>query len=68
MITSFADRRTEELFGREHVKGLSAEVQRAGLRKRLILDSAARIVDFVSRRETGWKRCGATCMASIRSR
>jgi proteic killer suppression protein len=46
VITSFADRRTEELFGREHVKGLSAEVQRAALRKLLILDAAARIEDL----------------------
>ncbi len=49
MITVFAIRRTEELFGREHVKGLSAEVQRAALRKLLILevggDAAARIED-----------------------
>ncbi len=46
VITSFADRRTEELFGREHVKGLSAEVQRGALRKLLILDAAARIEDL----------------------
>ena len=46
VITSFADRRTEELFGREHVKGLSAEVQRAALRKLLILDAAVRIEDL----------------------
>jgi len=46
VITSFADLRTEELFAREHVKGLSAEVQRAALRKLLILDAAARIEDL----------------------
>lgn len=46
VITSFADRRTEELFGREHVKGLSAEVRRGALRKLLILDAAARIEDL----------------------
>jgi len=26
VITSFADRRTKDLFGRERVKGLSAEI------------------------------------------
>ena len=46
VITSFADRRTKDLFGRDHVKGLSAEVQRAALRKLLILDAATRIEDL----------------------
>ena len=46
MITGFADRRTQELFRREFVKGLSAEIQRAALRKLLILDAAARIEDL----------------------
>jgi proteic killer suppression protein len=46
VITSFADRRTKELFGRDRVKGLSVEVQRSALRKLLILDAAARIEDL----------------------
>lgn len=46
VITSVADRRTKDLFGRDRVKGLSAEVQRAALRKLLILDAAARIEDL----------------------
>ena len=46
VITSFADRRTKDLFGRDRVKGISADVQRAALRKLLILDAAARIEDL----------------------
>ncbi len=46
MITSFADRRTKDPFGRDRVKGLSDEVQRAALRKLLILDAAARLDDL----------------------
>jgi len=46
VITGFADRRTKELFGRDRVKGLSVDVQRAALRKLLILDAAARIEDL----------------------
>jgi proteic killer suppression protein len=46
VITSFADRRTSELFGRNRVKGLSTEVQRAALRKLLMIDAAARIEDL----------------------
>jgi proteic killer suppression protein len=46
VITGFADRRTQELFRREFVKGLSTEIQRAALRKLLILDAAARIEDL----------------------
>jgi len=46
VITGFADRRTEDLFRREFVKGLSADLQRAALRKLLILDAAARIEDL----------------------
>jgi len=46
VITSFADRRTRDLFGRERVKGLSEEIQRVALRKLLILDAAARIEDL----------------------
>ena len=46
MIKSFADRRTKDLFGRERVKGLSDEMQRAALRKLLILDAAAGVEDL----------------------
>jgi len=46
VITGFADRRTLELFGRDRVKGLSVDVQRAALRELLILDAAARIGDL----------------------
>ena len=46
MIKSFADRRTKDLFGRERVKGLSDEIQRAALRKLLILDAAAGVEDL----------------------
>lgn len=46
MITSFADRRTKDLFGRERVKGLSDGIQRAALRKLLMLDAAAGIEDL----------------------
>ncbi len=46
MITSFGDRRTKDLFGRERVKGLSEEIQRAALRKLLIIDAAACIDDL----------------------
>ena len=46
MITGFADRRTKDLFARERVKGLSAEIQRAALRKLLIIDAAASIDDL----------------------
>lgn len=46
VIKSFADRRTKDLFGRERVKGLSDEIQRAALRKLLILDAAAGVEDL----------------------
>ena len=46
MITSFADRRARDLFGRERLKGLLEEIRRVALRKRLILDAAARIEDL----------------------
>ena len=46
VINGFADRRTKELFARERVKGLSAEIQRAALRKLLIIDAAAGIDDL----------------------
>ena len=46
MIIAFGDRRTREIFQREVVKGLSAELQRAALRKLLMIDAAARIEDL----------------------
>jgi len=46
VITSFADRRARDLFGRERLKGLLEEIRRVALRKRLILDAAARIEDL----------------------
>jgi len=46
VITGFADRRIKDLFGRERVKGLSAEIQRAALRKLLVIDAAASIDDL----------------------
>jgi proteic killer suppression protein len=41
MIRSFRDRRTEDLFHRRRVKGLSQQLQRAALRKLLILHAAS---------------------------
>lgn len=46
VITGFAARRTKGLFARERMKGLSAEIQRAALRKLLIIDAAASIDDL----------------------
>jgi proteic killer suppression protein len=46
VITSFADHRTKELFARQRVKGFSEEIQRAALRKLLILDAAFRMEDL----------------------
>lgn len=46
VIIAFGDRRTQEVFQRDPVKGLSAQLQRAALRKLLILDAAARIEDL----------------------
>ena len=40
MIRSFRDQQTENIFRRERVKGFSKAVQRAALRKLLILDAA----------------------------
>jgi len=40
MIRSFRDQQTENIFRRERVKGFSKPVQRAALRKLLILDAA----------------------------
>jgi toxin HigB-1 len=46
MIRSFHDRRTESIYRRERVKGLSQDVQRAALRKLLILDAAESLQDL----------------------
>ncbi len=46
MIRSFAGRDTERLFARESVPRWSAKLQRAALRKLLILDAAEAIVDL----------------------
>lgn len=46
MIRSFRDQRTEKILRREHVKGFSLEVQRAALRKFLILDAAESLDDL----------------------
>ena len=46
MIASFRDKRTESVFRRERVKGLSADVQRAALRKLVILDAAESLADL----------------------
>lgn len=40
MIRSFADRDTERVFNRDRCRKFSAEVQRAALRKLLLLDAA----------------------------
>jgi proteic killer suppression protein len=46
MIQSFHGRDTERVFRREHVKGLSQEVQRAALRKLLIINAAESLEDL----------------------
>lgn len=46
MIRSFSDQNTERVFRRERVKHLSEGVQRAALRKLLILDAAERLGDL----------------------
>ena len=45
MLRSFCDQRTESIFRRERVKGLSRDVQRAALRKLLVLDAAESLAD-----------------------
>ncbi|HMP07928.1 MAG TPA: type II toxin-antitoxin system RelE/ParE family toxin [Lacipirellulaceae bacterium] len=45
MIQSFGDDRTLKVFRRERVKGLSLQLQRAALRKLLILDAAETLQD-----------------------
>ena len=46
MILNFKDRDTERIFQRVYVKRFSIEVQRAALRKLLILDAADRLADL----------------------
>jgi proteic killer suppression protein len=46
MIRSFRDKRTESVFRRERVKGLSDKLQRAALRKLLILDASESLDDL----------------------
>jgi proteic killer suppression protein len=46
MIRSFRDRRTENIFLRVRVKGVSDNVQRAALRKLVMLDAAASLDDL----------------------
>ena len=46
MIRSFCDRSTESIFQREHVKRFAREVQRAALRKLVILDAAETLDDL----------------------
>ncbi|MEZ6058659.1 MAG: type II toxin-antitoxin system RelE/ParE family toxin [Planctomycetaceae bacterium] len=46
MIRSFHDHRTEKIFRRDRVKGVSQEVQRATLRKLLLIDAADSLNDL----------------------
>lgn len=46
MIRSFADRDTEFVFNRDRCRKFSAEVQRAALRKLLLLDAAESLDDL----------------------
>jgi len=46
MIRSFRDSRTENIFYRLRVKGVSQIIQRAALRKLLILDAAEMLDDL----------------------
>src|SRR5437870_2367153 len=46
MIRSFADKNTERLFRRERLKRLSGKVQRAALRKLVVLDAAESLEDL----------------------
>jgi toxin HigB-1 len=46
MIKSFRDRRTEGIFRRERIKGLDHSVQRACLRKLLIIEAAGSVEDL----------------------
>ena len=46
MIRSFRDRRTREVFERQYVKTFSRELQRAALRKLVILDASLILEDL----------------------
>ncbi len=46
MIRRFRDQQTENIFGRDRVKRFSRAVQRAALRKLLILDAAESLDDL----------------------
>lgn len=46
MIKSFRNRLTESIFRRERVKGIAVSVQRACLRKLLIIEAAESIEDL----------------------
>lgn len=46
MIPSFRDKRTESVFRRERVKGLSDQVRRSALRKLLIIDASETLDDL----------------------
>ena len=46
MIRSFADASTESLFRRSPVRRLPAEIQRAALRKLVVLDAAESLQDL----------------------
>ncbi len=46
VISPFADRRSEQIFRRERVRRLAPDLQRAALRKLLMLDAAEAIEDL----------------------
>lgn len=46
MIRTFADKQTERLFRREPIKRIPRSIQRAALRKLLMLDAAAALDDL----------------------
>ena len=46
MIRSFADRQAERLFAREPVRRWSSDLQRAALRKLVLLDAADAVSDL----------------------
>jgi len=46
MIRTFRDSKSERVFRRENVKGMSKSVQQAALRKLLILDAAESLGDL----------------------
>ncbi len=48
MIRSFRDRDAERLFGRDPVRGLPGTLQRAMLRKLVLLDAADTLQDLLS--------------------